>query len=78
MPASRVCVKWGFNQIVQQWTFLNFRYSMRIFLEPIAQYYINAAFLCNLQTCFYGNETVTYFDIARPLNLEEYLALVVP
>jgi DDE superfamily endonuclease len=78
MSASRVCVEWGFNEIVQQWSFLNFRSSMRIFLEPIAQYYINAAFLCNLRNCFYGSETATYFDIARPLSLEEYLALVVP
>jgi hypothetical protein len=77
MSASRICVEWGFNQIVQQWAFLNFWYSMRILLEPVAQYYINAAFLCNLRNCFYGNETATYFNISHPLNLEEYLALVV-
>jgi hypothetical protein len=48
---------------------------MMIFKSPVAKVYIVGAFLVNLRTCFYGNQTMAYFD-ANALTLDEYLALI--
>ena len=48
---------------------------MKIFQCPVAQYYINAAFLSNLRNCLLGNKTQQYFN-AKQLTIDEYLALV--
>ena len=74
---SKVCevVEWGFANILSQWSFLDFRAGMKIFQSPVAKYYIVGAFLVNLQTCFYGNQTMAYFD-CETLSLDQYLSLI--
>ena len=57
MSSVRITVEWGFGAIIEQWKFLDFRQSMKIFECPVAQYYINAAFLCNLHNCLVGSKT---------------------
>ena len=49
--------------------------AMTIFQSPVVQYYVNAAFLCNLRNCLIGNKTWNYFN-AHQMTIEEYLALV--
>ena len=71
----RITVEWGYFEIIEQWKFLDFCQAMRIFLSPVVQYYINAAFFCNLRICMIGNKTRNYFD-AHQMTIEEYLALV--
>ena len=74
---SSVCitVEWGFAELVEQWKFLDFRSAMKIFQCPVAQYYINAAFLSNIRNCLLGNKTQQYFN-AQQLTIDEYLGLV--
>ena len=48
---------------------------MKIFQYPVAQYYVNAAFLSNIQNCLLGNKTQQYFS-AQQLTIDEYLGLV--
>ena len=74
---SKVCevVEWGFANILSQWSFLAFRAGMKKFQSPVAKYYIVGAFLVNLQTCFYGNQTMDYFD-CEDWSLHEYLSLI--
>ena len=74
---SSVCitVEWGYCKIVEQWKFLDFCQAMRIFQSPVVQYYVNAAFLCNLRNCLIGNKTQNYFK-AHQMTIEEYLTLV--
>ena len=74
---SKVCevVEWGFANILSQWSFLDFRAGMKIFQSPVAKIYIVGAFLVNLQTCFYGNQTMAYFD-SETLSLDQYLLLL--
>jgi hypothetical protein len=55
-------VERGFASILSQWSFLDFRAVMKIFQSPVAKYYIVGAVLVNLQTCFYGNQTMVYID----------------
>ena len=64
---SKVCevVKWGFSNILARWSFLDFRVAMKIFQSPVAKYYIVAALLVNIQTCFYGNQTMEYFNCEK-------------
>ena len=75
MSKVREVVEWGFANILSQWSFLNFRAGMKIFQSPVAKYYIVGAFLVSLQTCFYGNQTMDYFD-CEALSLHEYLSLI--
>ena len=75
MSSVCVTVEWGYCEIIEQWKYLEFCQAMRIFQSPVAQYYINAAFLCNLRSYLIGNKTRNYFD-AHQMTIEEYLALV--
>ena len=75
MSKVRQPVEWNFGEIAKQFCFLDFRASMKIFGSPIARYYIIAAFLVNIRSTFYGNQTAAYFD-AEPMSLDEYLNLV--
>ena len=47
---------------------------MKIFQCPVAQYYVNAAFLSNIRNCLLGNRTQQYF-YAQQLTIDEYLGL---
>jgi hypothetical protein len=75
----RICVEWGFKEITQQWTFLDFK-QKKIFKFPVAKYYIVGAFLLNIRNCFYDNQTALYFKCNQQngtkMSLDEYLGLV--
>ena len=75
MSKVREVVEWGFANIATNWAFLDFRAVMMIFKSPVAKYYIIAAFLVNLRTCFYGNQTMKNFD-CKTMSLDEYLSLI--
>ena len=47
---SKVCevAEWGLANILAQWSFFDFRVAMKIFLSPVAKYYIVAALLVNI------------------------------
>ena len=75
MSKVREVVEWGFANILANWAFLEFRPAMKIFKSPVGKYYIVGAFLMNLRSCFYGNQTMAYFD-CDALTLDEYLSLI--
>ena len=75
MSKVREVVEWGFANILSQWSFLDFRAGMKIFQSPFAKYYIVGAFLVNLRTCFYGDQTMDYFE-CEALSLHQYLSLI--
>ena len=70
-----IIVEWGFAELIEHWKFLDFQSAMKIFQWPVAQYYINAAFLSNIRNCLLGNRTQQYFN-AQQLTIDEYLGLV--
>ena len=74
---SKVCevVEWGFANILTQSSFLDFRVALKIFQSPVAKYYNLVALLVNIQTCFYGNQTMKYFH-CETMSLDEYLSLI--
>jgi nuclease HARBI1 len=77
MSSVREVVEWGFKEIAVQFRFLDFRASMKVYKQPVGQYYYVGAFFLNLRSCFYGNQTAEYFDTVT-MDLDEYLDLVHP
>lgn len=75
MLKVRECVEWGFKDIIQQLSYLDFKKEMMIFHSPIASYYFLGCFFQNLRVCLYGNKTSLYFDML-PMSIVEYLELV--
>jgi hypothetical protein len=79
MSKVQICVEWGFKEITQQWTFLDFKQKMKIFKFPVAKYYTVGAFLSNLCNCFYDNQTALYFKCNQQngmkMSLNKYLGL---
>ena len=82
MSSVRECVEWLFKEIISDWSFLDFRASMKIFQFPVAKYYMVAAFLTNLRCCLYGSQTSHYFGFKTHsdgrMKLDEYIGLVPP
>ena len=75
LSSVHITVEWGFTELVDHWKFLDFQSAMKIFQCPVAQYYVNAAFLSNIQNCLLGYRTQQYFN-AQQLTIDEYLGLV--
>ena len=74
MSGVRVAVEWNFGKIISLFAFLDFKKNQKLFLQPVAMYYLVGALLTNCHTCLYGNETSAFFGV-QPPSLEEYLHL---
>ena len=73
MSAVRECVEWGFDDIVTNFAFCDFRKNLKILLQPVAMYYMVAALLTNCKCCLYGNQTSRFIELEPP-TLEQYLS----
>ena len=71
----RTSVKWGFKDILKNWKYLEHKAAMKVSKIPVANYYIVAAFLTNINCCIYGNQATSYF-MCEPLSPDGYLGLV--
>lgn len=71
MSQVRQCVEWSFGKIIQQFAFLDFNKNLKLFLQPVGQYYFLATLMTNAHTCFYGSQTCNYFDI-ECISIYEY------
>ena len=79
MSRVREAVEWLFKEIIVQWSFLDFRQSMKIFLSPVGKYYVVGAFFTNLRCCIYGSQTSDYFgsnNSIHRLDMQGYLNLI--
>ena len=78
MSRVREMIEWLFGNVLEQFKFLDFRQSMKIFEQPIGLYYFVAVFILNLRVTIYGNNTARYFNarIEDRLSLAGYLNLV--
>jgi hypothetical protein len=76
-PMSSVCesVEWGFAHINRHWAFLTCFSALKLFQSPIAKYYIIATFLCNLRTCYYGNQTMSFLMWKRQFHNRRILGV---
>ncbi len=75
MARSRMAVEWGFELVMSNWSYVNFKPLSRVYLSPCGRHYVNACFLTNLLNCMDGNKTANYFD-CWPMSVEEYLSMI--
>ena len=73
MSGLRESVEWDFKDVICQFSFLDFKKNLKIFLQPVGKFYIVAGILTNCRTCVYGNQTSQYFNLMPP-SLQSYLS----
>jgi len=66
MNSLREAVEWGFREVKQQFTSLDFKRKLKICETSVGAQYLSGALLWNMRSCFYGNQMSTYFDCAAP------------
>ncbi|KAJ8931479.1 hypothetical protein NQ314_015600 [Rhamnusium bicolor] len=74
MSACRQAVEWGFQKIITEFAFVDFKKNQKLFVQEIEKIYLTAMILTNCHTCLYGSQTTEYFHCIPP-NLEEYILL---
>lgn len=73
MSALRVSVEYGFGKIIQQFAFLDFHKTQRMYLSPLKEMYHVAALLVNCQSCIRGRNQVSDIFGSEIPTIEEYL-----
>lgn len=71
MSRVRICVEWTFGRIASLFAFVDFKKNLKLYLQPVGNYYVVATFLANCYCCLYGSETSDYFACIPP-TLEVY------
>ena len=66
MSQVRTSVEWVFGDILNYFSFLDFKKDLKIGLSAIGKMYITCASIRNAHTCFYGCTTSKYFQIDPP------------
>lgn len=72
MSSLRIAVEWGFQKIIQEFAFLDFKKNQKLYLQEIEMMFKTCTILINCHTCLYGSQTGMYFHCDPPA-LEEYL-----
>jgi hypothetical protein len=57
MSSVRISVEHGFAKTMMLWSFNGFKYNLKVGLSPVGGYFMVAVLLCNIHTCFNGNQT---------------------
>ena len=66
-------VRWSFGKVKTLFAFVDFSKNQKLYLQPLASYWLSATLLANCHSCLYGNQTSQYFRVPTP-DLEDYLA----
>ena len=66
MSNVRIAVEWEFGMIARKFAFLDFEKNLKLFLQPVARYYLVCGLLLNAHTCLKGNETSAFFGLNPP------------
>jgi hypothetical protein len=73
MSKVRVSMEWVFGKSCLYFSFLDFKKTQKILLQPVAKCYMVGSVLCNCNTCLYGSVPCSFFKVQPPL-LETYLS----
>lgn len=73
MNSVRVAVALVFGEIVNYFSFLDYKKDLKVGLSAIGKMYLLSALLRNACTCLYGSTTFTFFAVDPP-SLEEYFS----
>ena len=66
MSKIRQPVEWGFGKVSKLWAFVDFEKNQKLYLQPVASYWLIATLLTNCHSCFYGNQTSMYYGVPTP------------
>lgn len=72
MKLLRVAVEWGFQKVISEFAFLDFKKNLKLLLQDVELMYKAGVLLINCHTCLYGSQSAQYFNI-NPVGLEEYI-----
>lgn len=72
MSRFRQAVEWGFQKIISEFAFLDFKKNQKLLLQDIECMYKTGTLLTNCHNCLYGSETAQFFN-TNPIELEQYL-----
>lgn len=72
MSSVRQAVEWGFQKVITEFAFLDFKKNQKLLLQDVTKMYATSTILTNCHTCLYGSQTSFYFNISPP-QLEHYL-----
>ena len=67
----RTAVEWVFGDILEYFSFLDFKRKLKVGLSAVGKMYIMCALLRNAHSCTYGSTTSTFFGVDPP-SLEQY------
>ena len=73
MSSVKTSVEWVFGDIVNYFSFMDFRKSLKIGLSAIGKMYIVCALLTTARTCFYSSTTSNFFNLPPP-SIHEYFS----
>ena len=73
MSSHRICVEWGFADIIKTFAFLDFKKNLKLHLQPLGKLYKVAVVLMNYRCCLHGNQTSQFFGV-NPPTIDEYLS----
>ncbi|KAJ8930621.1 hypothetical protein NQ314_016536 [Rhamnusium bicolor] len=71
MSVVRQAVEWGFQKVLAQFAFTDFKKNQKLLLQDLESMYKTAIILTNCHTCLYSSQTAQYFLIEPP-QLEQY------
>jgi len=74
MKVPRAAVEWGYKDVKQTCSFLDFPRRLKLREGPVGLLYCTAALIWNMRCCTYGGATSTFFKCPPPA-LAEYLGL---
>lgn len=73
MSTVRTEVEWVFGDILEYFSFLDFKRNLKVGLSAVGKMYIVCALLRNANSCTYGSTTTTFFGVDPP-SLEQYFS----
>ena len=71
MSRVRTAVEWVFGDILEYFSFLDFKRNLKVGLSAVGKMYIICSLLRNVHSCTYGSMTSTFFGVDPP-SLEQY------
>jgi len=74
MKGTRAAVEWGFKDVKQVCSMLDFPRKMKVREGPVGQLYGMGVLLWNLRYCAYGGATATFFK-CQPPTWKGYLGI---
>lgn len=72
MATLRTSVEWGFQKIISEFAFLDYKKNQKLLLQDLENMYKVGVLLTNCHTCLYQSQTSMFFETIPP-TIEEYL-----